>query len=107
MDEKPTGAPLVPPKNDPPQPTGEPSQPKKLTADELVKKHLADFADKKPEDHPEAHRLVSEHVEEAGLETWQRRALLARFHAHGLHIHSRIHPAVFKAALDEALFGRV
>lgn len=95
------------PKSDPPQPKSEPAAAKKLTADELVKKHLGDFAEKKPEDHPDVHRLVSEHVEEAKLDTWQRRALLARFHVHGLHIHSRIHPEVFKAALDEALNGRI
>jgi hypothetical protein len=93
-------------KNDPPQPKDEPKA-QKLSADELVKKHLADFEKAQPEDHPEPHRLVAEHCEEAKLETWQRRCLLARFHAHGLHIHSRIHPDVFKAALNEALFGRV
>lgn len=107
MDEQPTGALMAPPKSDPPQPKAKPEPAAKLSAMELVKKHLEDFAEKKPEDHPEIHRLVSELVEEEKLVTWQRRALLARFHATGLHIHSRIHPEVFKAALDEALNGRI
>lgn len=104
MDEKPNVAPMAQAK-DPPQPKGEPAKAKKLSADELMKKHLAELSRLKPEDIPENHLLVSEHTE--GLETWQRRAFLARYHAHGLHIHSRIHPEVFKAALDEALHGRV
>lgn len=94
MDEKPIA--VQPP---PPAP------PKKLSADELVKKHLEEVSRLKPDQHPDSHLLLSEHA--ANLERWQMRALLARFHAHGLHVHSRIHPDVYKAALSEALHGRV
>jgi len=97
----------LPKQIDPPQPDGGETKAQKLSADELVRKHLSDVAELGPEDHPDSHRLVSEHCEESNLATWQRRCLLARFHAHGLHIHSRIHPQVFKAALNEALHGRV
>jgi hypothetical protein len=106
MDENSNAAPPAP-AGDPPQPKSDAGEPKKLTADELVKKHLAEVAKLKPEDHPESHRLVTEHAEEAGLKSWQVRTLLARFHAHGLHLHARIHPDVFAAALAEALHGGV
>jgi hypothetical protein len=103
MDEKPNVAPPAPAKADVQPPALAPA--KKLTADELVRKHIVEVAPLEPSQHPENHRLVSEHAEEAKLERWQLRTLIARFHAHGLHIHARIHPEVFKAALDEALHG--
>lgn len=98
MDEKTTAAPPALAK-EPPRATA------KLSADELVTKHLGEVSNLKAEDHPEVHRLVSELVEE--LPTWQRRVVLARFHSHGLRLESRIHPDVFQAALNEALNGRL
>jgi hypothetical protein len=104
MDEKQAPPAAAAAASEPEQPAP-PEVAKKLSADELVKKHLEANKELKPEDLPDTYLLVSEHA--AKLETWERRALLARFHAHGLHIHSRIHPDVYKAALEEALHGRI
>lgn len=103
MDDKPT-APKAPKAEVQPPPA---APAKKLTADALVRKHLEDTAKLKPDQHPETHQLVSEFMDAADLDSWQARALLARFHAHGLTRNSRIHPDVFKAALAEALAGRI
>jgi hypothetical protein len=75
------------------------------TVDEHVKKHLDECAEL--EQAPEEHLLISEHATAAGLQPWQVRVLMARFHAHGMRHTSRIHPEVFQAALHEALHGRV
>lgn len=41
------------------------------------------------------------------LHPWQRQALLARFHAEGIHHEARMSPEVFEAAFHEALHGRI
>lgn len=102
MDTSPEAAPrALPPAASSPQSA------KKPTVDQIVAEHVTKTFDMPLDKVPAEHRLVTEHAEEAQLEPWQMRTLLARFHAHGLRHLSRIHPDVFKAALDEALHGRI
>jgi hypothetical protein len=80
----------------------------------------APSADKKPE--PPIHEIVgahlkdskesalpplSEHIASSKLEKWQIAALLARFHAQGIHVNARMSKDVFDKAIDAALFGRI
>ena len=103
MDDKPTTPKAS--KADVQPPAAAPA--KKLTADELVKKHLEEVGKLEAAQLPENHMLLSEHIDASGLADWERRTLLARFHAHGLNLRSRIHPDVFKAAVNAALYERI
>ena len=85
-----------------PPPAPAPSDKKKPpTIDEVVSAELA----RDQASLGDADLLMSEHA--AKLEPWQVKAILARFHAQGLRINSRVSPAAFKAAADATLKGRV
>jgi hypothetical protein len=77
-----------------------PDKPKAPSIYELVAEHVKGEA-------KSDHSLVHEHAAEAQLESWQLAALCARFHAHGVHRNARMSKDVFKAALHEALHGRI
>jgi len=92
-------------------PKADVSAKKQPTIGETVRKHVDAHAKSVSED-PAKHALsgpplFSEHADEFGLEPWQRKALLARFHAHGLRHETRIPKDVFEAALNEATKERV
>lgn len=83
---------------------------KERPLDEVLVEHIATVAKelgKEKPSLPDDHLLMAEHAAAAKLEPWQLKAILARFYAQGLRIHSRVSPEVFKAAADATLKGRI